>query len=80
MCLVTQEDRKARLEEMEQLQEELSRVQKEVAQYADSDPTKVEAMREFCSSALCLVDGDVVRVQGCAAPAWVAVACSMDRP
>ena len=29
---------------MEQLQEALSRAQKEVAQYADSDPTKVEAM------------------------------------
>lgn len=31
---------------MEQLQEALSRVQREVAQYAESDPTKVEAMRE----------------------------------
>ena len=44
--LATQEDRKAKLEEMERLQEALSRVQKEVAQYAESDPTKVEAMRE----------------------------------
>ncbi|CAL5219489.1 g1330 [Coccomyxa viridis] len=39
------EDRKAKLEKMEQLQEALSKVQKEVAQYADSDPTRVEAMR-----------------------------------
>ena len=41
-----QDDRKAKLEEMEQLKEALSKVQKEVAQYADSDPTKVEAMSE----------------------------------
>ena len=63
-----QEDRKARLEELEQLQEELSKVQKEVAQYADSDPTKVEAMREFCPSALCLAHDDAVRLQSCASP------------
>ncbi len=44
---VMQEDRKAKLEKMEQLQEALSKVQKEVAQYADSDPTRVEAMRAF---------------------------------
>ena len=43
---VMQEDRKARLEEMEQLQEALTKAQKEVAQYADSDPSRVEAMRE----------------------------------
>lgn len=41
-----QDDRKAKLEEMEQLKEVLSKVQKEMAQYADSDPTKVEAMSE----------------------------------
>jgi len=41
-----QDDRKAKLEEMEQLKEALSKVQKEVAQYADSDPTKVDAMSE----------------------------------
>lgn len=45
-----QEDRKAKLEEMEQLQEALSKMQKAMAQYAESDPTKVEAMREFCPS------------------------------
>ncbi|CAK0760648.1 hypothetical protein CVIRNUC_002788 [Coccomyxa viridis] len=39
------EDRTAQLGEMEQLQEALGRAQKEVAQYADSDPTRVEAMR-----------------------------------
>ena len=32
---------------MEQLQEALGRAQKEVAQYADSDPTKVEAMSKL---------------------------------
>ena len=37
---------------MERLQEALSKVQKEAAQYAESDPTKVEAMRESCSSVL----------------------------
>lgn len=41
-----QDDRKAKLEEMEQLQEALGRVDQELAQYADSDPTKVEAMSE----------------------------------
>lgn len=44
-----QDDRKAKLEQMEELQESLSRAQKEMAQYADSDPTKVEAMSELQS-------------------------------
>ena len=44
--LLPQEDRTAKLGEMEQLQEALGRAQKEVAQYADSDPTRVEAMSE----------------------------------
>ena len=80
MCLAMQEDRKARLEELEQLREELSKVQKEVAQYADSDPTKVEAMREFGPSALRLVHADAVRLRSCATPACVGMACSMDSP
>ena len=42
--LLPQEDRTAKLEAMKQLQQALGRAQKEVAQYADSDPTKVEAM------------------------------------
>ena len=46
VMLLPQEDRTAKLEAMEQLQEALGRAQKEVAQYADSDPTKVEAMSE----------------------------------
>lgn len=48
-CHAMQDDRKAKLEQMEELQESLSRAQKEMAQYADSDPTKVEAMGELQS-------------------------------
>ena len=44
--LLPQEDRTAKLGEMEQLQEALGRAQKEVPEYADSDPTRVEAMSE----------------------------------
>ena len=42
--LLPQEERTAKLEAMKQLQQALGWAQKEVAQYAVSDPTKVEAM------------------------------------